>query len=145
MALAVRGTRDEVMSRTHRPPAALRATHFDFLDEAWVDLQPRTSDTTTTHERLSRADPALIHIRTARGYSLRVDGKSQSWVRLPRKWQAEPGAAAFLPRSVRLQIAGEMADGVAAPKNKKVEKMSLGDFLGDQSRRHQLLVVSADD
>jgi hypothetical protein len=32
-----------------------------------------------------------------------------------------------------------------APKNKKAEKMSLGDFLGDQCRRPRLSDECADD
>jgi hypothetical protein len=64
------------------------------------------------HSDLLRADPALIYTRTARGHSLRVDTKPQSWVGRPPLPTQQPvqAAAAFLPRSARRQIAGPMAD-----------------------------------
>lgn len=89
------------------------------------------------HSDLLRADPALIYTRTARGHSLRVDTKPQSWVGRPPPPTNRPCRLRrlFCPALHGVKLLDPWLTNCAAPKNKKVEKMSLGDFLGDQCRR----------
>lgn len=51
----------------------------------------------------------------------------------------------FCPALHGFTVSRKWLTDCAAPKNKKAEKMSLGDFLGDQCRRHLLRVECADD
>lgn len=58
--------------------ARTAAALSDFPDGRWGGSPTRTSDTHNHFDDPTRADAALTYYRTARGYSVRIDGKRKT-------------------------------------------------------------------
>ena len=123
---------------------ALHTPAGTFSHQARVNLLTtatvRHTPETTNKHRHPEGRPALSIFSASARYLRRVDCKLQSWVRTPFVRRGSPGRR-HLPLALRRAVAPQLSKiqrliaSLIAPKS-KTQKMSLGDFLGDQCTRH---------